>query len=641
MARRTKSQWSQFARMGRLGACAGVALIARWAEAGISYNAVAAGDATSSDAILWTRALDSTSPAATSLTAQVSTDPNFGTVAATLNGSTDPAQDFTLKLDATGLNANTQYYYRFVAPGDVVSSTGTFKTAPAASQSVPLHFGFSGDVDGQWRPYPSVANIASQNYNFFVFLGDTMYETASGKTGTANFSPATADPFTNPTQALADYRGKYLQNISPVNSGGQAGLKNFFAAQGTYTLLDNHELGNKQFDNGGAAPGTPKGAGVDATNPANDVNTTGSFINQTTGFKVLEEAYNNYHPIREQTISAPSDPRTNGTQQLYYAQQWGKNAVFINADDRSYRDIRMKTTGGADDTGARADNPARTMLGATQVQWLEQSLLSQQQAGTPWKFVAVSSPIDQIGPIGGAFSVTNGAFSTGSDGGKSWMGGYRAERNALLKFIADNHINNVVFLSTDDHQTRINELDYSPTGQTGLQSSYVRMPGNVFEIVDGPIGSGGPEGITDHSFANIKSIADTLAGDQQAAGIDPIGLDPSMTGLHNVFRFGDPTAATAPEPVDFYSPDTENYASLDVSADGKTLTVTDLGVNSYPANSFEEASQTGAPYTILSFQLDAIGTATAVPLPPALWTASIMLVGVGGCLKARRRMNLP
>src|ERR1035437_9284680 len=90
-----------------------------------------------------------------------------------------------------------------------------------------------------------------------------------------------------------------------------------------------------------------------------------------------------------------------------------------------------------------------------------------------------------------------------SDGGKSLMGGYRAERNALLKFIADHQIKNVVFLSTDDHQNRINEILYSPSGQTSVQSSYVKVP-NCFEIVDGPFGETGPETITDHSFANIK-----------------------------------------------------------------------------------------------------------------------------------------
>jgi phosphodiesterase/alkaline phosphatase D-like protein len=219
----------------------------------------------------------------------------------------------------------------------------------------------------------------------------------------------------------------------------------------------------------------------------------------------------------------------------------GRNAIFINTDCRSYRDIRMKTAANADETGSRADNPNRTMLGATQLAWLEQTLLDAEEAGTTWKFINISDPIDQIGPIGASLTLVNppttadygtlgaitsivttgstnntrtvtvastvglvvgqGVFGTGvpanttisaintdgttfsinnnatiatdttltltpapstyspvtSDGGKSWMGGYRAERNELLKFIADHGVHNVVFLATDDHQNRINE----------------------------------------------------------------------------------------------------------------------------------------------------------------------------------------
>src|SRR5262249_34521251 len=155
-----------------------------------------------------------------------------------------------------------------------------------------------------------------------------------------------------------------------------------------------------------------------------------------------------------------------------------------------------------DDTSVRADNPGRTMLGKTELNWFEQGLLAAQPQGVTWKFVAVSSPIDQIGAIG-----------SGADGGKSWMGGYRAERNALLKFIADHHSDQVVFLSTDDHQLRVNELGYFTqfdANGTPVQSSYTRVPG-AFEVVAGPIGATGPDTVTDHSFANIKSLADALA----------------------------------------------------------------------------------------------------------------------------------
>ena len=149
------------------------------------------------------------------------------------------------------------------------------------------------------------------------------------------------------------------------------------------------------------------------------------------------------------------------------------------------------------------------MLGRTQLNWLQQGLLDAQARHISWKVIAISSPIDQIGAIG-----------SGADGGKSWMGGYRVERNRLLKFIADNQIDNVVFLSTDDHQIRINELGYFTqfdANNTPIQSSYVRAP-KVFEIVAGPIGATGPGAITEHSFAHIQSLTRTLVNHQIAAG---------------------------------------------------------------------------------------------------------------------------
>ena len=118
----------------------------------------------------------------------------------------------------------------------------------------------------------------------------------------------------------------------------------------------------------------------------------------------------------------------------------------------------------------------------------------------------MSDPVDQIGPIG-----------SGADSGKSYMGGYRAERNALLKFIADHHITNVVFLATDDHQNRINEVTYSPTGQTGLQSTYVKVP-FCFSIVAGPLGATGPDAITDHSFATSRRSPTRLPPRRLAPG---------------------------------------------------------------------------------------------------------------------------
>ena len=614
----------------------------------VSFLAVAAGDATSNNAILWTRTQDSAAvPNPTtgyvpgksvSLTALVSTDPKLGS-GVFYTGATDPAQDYTIHLDATGLQSATTYYYKFLTADGTLSQEGTFKTAPAPTADAAVHFGFTGDADGLMRPYdatsnvtaPGVPSFAQQNFDYFVWLGDTIYETASGSTSTDNVSPAV--PSSSVASNLTDggltamqqaYFAKYQQQLEPVNTGSypglgdnSSGLQGFYDSTGHYTLLDNHELGNKQLINGGAPEGL-NGIGVDATNPANDVNTTGTYINQSAAFKALEQAYTDYQPIRIQTVSAPGDPRSNGTQQLYFGQQWGANTGFFNLDDRSYRDIRLKTPSGADDTGVRADNPGRTMLGQTQLSWIEQSLLAAQGNGTIWKFVAISSPIDQIGPIGGSFTINNsgdpnttqpGFTNSESDGGKSWMGAYRFERNELLKFIADHNIQHVVFLTTDDHQVRINEVGYFTqfdSNGTPVQSSYTRVPG-AFEILVGPIGATGPDTITDHSIPNIQALAQSFANQQKALGIDPIGLDPNFPGLTNVSREGDPNANANRSPFDFYSPDTFNYASLSVDPTGHNLTVTIDGINSYAVNTFPQPSPNNPVRQILQFTITTNG----------------------------------
>src|SRR5262249_33103710 len=155
---------------------------------------------------------------------------------------------------------------------------------------------------------------------------------------------------------------------------------------------------------------------------------------------------------------------------------------------------------------------------------------------------------------------------------------------------------NVVFLATDDHQNRINELLYSPTGQTGDQASYVKVP-YCFSIVCGPLGATGPDLISNHSFWLAKKLADSIANAQTAANIEPIGLD-GYPGLNHV-SLGDPDADELRQPADFYSPDTFNYNVLEVSADGKRLTVTSYGINSTVQNGFVEYDPINNPERVL------------------------------------------
>jgi phosphodiesterase/alkaline phosphatase D-like protein len=90
----------------------------------VVFDGVAAGDVSSTDAVLWTRADNEGNT--TNLTAQIGTDPGFTNIVSTLNGTTSAVSDFTLKLDATGLASNAHYYYRFLASAGVTSGIGQF-----------------------------------------------------------------------------------------------------------------------------------------------------------------------------------------------------------------------------------------------------------------------------------------------------------------------------------------------------------------------------------------------------------------------------------------------------------------------------------------------------------------------------------
>ena len=88
------------------------------------------------------------------------------------------AFDGSIRHKVTGLNANTTYFYQFVA-GNVRSNVGRFKTAPASNADVAqLKFAFIACQDwsiNHWGGYDYLAQ--NEELDFFLHLGDYIYET--------------------------------------------------------------------------------------------------------------------------------------------------------------------------------------------------------------------------------------------------------------------------------------------------------------------------------------------------------------------------------------------------------------------------------------------------------------------------------
>jgi hypothetical protein len=257
------------------------------------------------------------------------------------------------------------------------------------------------------------------------------------------------------------------------------------------------------------------------------------------------------------------------------------------------------------------------MLGAQQLKWFEDELLQAKARKAVWKVVVVSSPIQRLG--------TASEVGRDWDGPKSWAGSYACERNRVLKFIDDNAVDNVVFLTTDDHITIINSLKYNTVPED--PRSPLRPARNSFEILTGPIGAGTDnplpgrvdlKGLSNRE-ADRKLVAvwngDTpddkgqLKGRKQA-GLDAIGLGPNFPGLipDSIHSAGGKTGAI--ESMAFASFLTYTYAV--VSFDRTLLSMSVRGIPFVPDPSVlaanaeaEREYESRDAEDILSFQLRA------------------------------------
>lgn len=159
---------------------------------------VAAGDVTSTSAVLWTR-----SNRFLPVAVEVSPDRGFGAVAFTAAATPSADRGGSVKLLAGRLNPGTRYFFRFKVGHGAYSDVGTFVTAPAQAASADLRLAFSGDVDGTHvggAPVFSLSLLdtaAAERPDVFILLGDTIYSDSA-------HGPQAA-------RTLEEYRAKYRE----------------------------------------------------------------------------------------------------------------------------------------------------------------------------------------------------------------------------------------------------------------------------------------------------------------------------------------------------------------------------------------------------------------------------------------------
>jgi len=382
------------------------------------YHGVASGDALADRVILWTRVSDTTG--IVTVDWKIATDTLVTNIVQSGTASTDSSKDFTVKVDVTGLQPDTWYYYQFTIDGRK-SLVGRTKTLPAGDNQRIRVAVVSCASYGSGTFYNAYLSIARRNdIHAVLHLGDYIYEYAGG-----GFSGMGIQVLPDHELiTLEDYRQRYSSyRLDPY-------LRMLHQQYPFYTVWDDHETANNSWRDGA------------------ENHTPGTEGDWQTRKSLGERAYFEWIPIREQ---AP------GSHTIYRKLSFGNLADFIMLDTRlEGRDEQVSVS---DQAGMQ--DPGRTILGTTQMQWF-QSQLSQQHS--LWKIVGQQVMIAPLVlPVVGVVNTDQ------------WDG-YQADRNRVTDYVVNNNIENVVFLTGDIHTSWANDVpqagvSYNPN--TGAGSAFV------------------------------------------------------------------------------------------------------------------------------------------------------------------------
>lgn len=390
------------------------------------YHGVASGDPLSDRVIIWTRITPTDFGQTLTGTYHVATDDQFNNVVANGTFSTDSTIDFTVKIDVTGLNPNTFYYYEFEHNG-AYSLVGRTKTLPlGAVDNMRLAVVSCASLEsGYFNAYEAIAN--RNDVDAVLMLGDYIYEYES-----QGFSPnANVDRTWQPAEEITelnDYRLRY--NSYRLDYALRKLHQNF----PWICIWDDHETANDSY------PG-----GAD-NHQANE----GPWPQRMSAGK---KAYFEWIPIR---------PKAPGNQEIFRTFELGDLAKIIMLDTRlEGRDQQVGTNDPV------FNDTTRTILGSTQFQWFKNELSTTTQ---PWKIIGNQVMI-------GAVEIFGTPINT-----DSWDG-YPAERQKIFDHLSTNNIDNMVVLTGDIHTSWAVDLKNgnNPVGVEMVTPS-VTSPGSPINL---------------------------------------------------------------------------------------------------------------------------------------------------------------
>ena len=318
-------------------------------------HGVASGDPLQDRVILWTRLSPNDSSARLEVIWEIALDQQFKQIIKTNKVITTAAQDFTVKVDATGLLPNQRYFYRFRF-GDKISPVGQTKTLPINPTKVSFAVcSCSNYPAGYFYVY---REMAKQNVDVVIHLGDYIYEYGADGYATEDavrLGRTLATDNNKEIIKLDDYRKRYALYRK------DADLQAVHQRHPFIVIWDDHELANDAWRNGAE----------------NHQATEGAFLDRKLA---ALQAYFEWMPIR------PVDEQHT---KIYRQFDFGQLVQLTMLDTRIIaRDAQLDyadymTATGLDALRFQADltNQTRTLMGIEQRNWLLGKL---QQSTAKW-----------------------------------------------------------------------------------------------------------------------------------------------------------------------------------------------------------------------------------------------------------------
>ncbi len=394
------------------------------------YHGVASGDPLTDRVILWTRlTLEEATPSAT-LSWRIATDTLFQNVVRSGLVTTNADRDYTVKVDATGLQPNTWYYYQFEYNG-ARSIIGRTRTLPEGNLDR-LRLAVVSCADYQNGYYHAYRDLALRNsVDAVLHLGDYIYEYPAASTLLdRNHQPA------HEIITVQDYRLRH--SLYKLDKD----LRLLHQQLPMIAVWDDHETANNAWTDG-------------AQNHQPD--TEGPWEARKRAGK---QAYIEWMPIRE---NATADD------EIYRKFTFGNLLSLYMLDTRLEGRSQQVPA-----SSPEINNPNRTIIGPKQFDWLTSHL---RQDSARW--IALGQQV-MMAPLQAFGQVLN----------TDQWDGYPVQRRSLYDSLLQYQKNNLIVLTGDIHTAWANDLplaNYSPsTGAnaigvefvaTSITSSKVSVPG--------------------------------------------------------------------------------------------------------------------------------------------------------------------